>query len=676
MIWLFLSALGCTAGEGGVGEILLTESLIDFGEVSVGTFLTKQIGLENIGAGDADLRSSTIFEGDPAIWLVDREGEGTLAPGEYVVFSVTFQPVTRGAETARLQIRTDIPDQATLYMDLSAVGTASLDDGDGDGYAPADGDCDDADPSRHPGADEACNGIDDDCSGSVPEEEEDRDFDGLRYCEGDCDDDDNAVYPGAAEICDDKDNDCDGHTPDRVDDDDDKHTPCDGDCDDTDPDVWPFNEEICDGKDNDCDRDIDEVDEDRDGVSVCQGDCDDYNPDAWPIFVSTTGGTASDDPKVKGADGSPEYPFDTISEAASYIDEHCQMVILAPGSYDERHVHLTGGRLRIQGGGEWPEDVYLSARSGSADRIFEASGEGTVLELSNVTLYSADIIGDGGAVRVDGADLLVEDTIFLDNATSDSGAAIWIQDGALTLRNSQLQYSDAGEDGGAVWVSGGSLSATDVVFFGNTSGGSGGALYAADAVLDLHGVQVWSNEAAVDGGGMCLDGLAGGSVVRRVWTQDNLSARGGGISIIGSGGETLLANNTSVGDGADAGASVYAAATGGLWLWSNVVAYPDNGAALEVVGGAGISAAHNLAYSPDGAALDIAEGADGGNNLDGEDPLFGNYSGTESPTSTDISLSKGSPAVDSGPTSGGPSGTVWADADGSQNDRGYTGGPE
>jgi len=48
-------------------------------------------------------------------------------------------------------------------------GNVLADDLDGDGYAVADGDCDDGDPAIHPGAAEVCNGIDDDCDGTTDE---------------------------------------------------------------------------------------------------------------------------------------------------------------------------------------------------------------------------------------------------------------------------------------------------------------------------------------------------------------------------------------------------------------------------------------------------------------------------------------------------------------------------
>ncbi len=43
-------------------------------------------------------------------------------------------------------------------------------DDDGDGYSENDGDCDDADPAVHPGQEDACNGVDDDCDGELEED--------------------------------------------------------------------------------------------------------------------------------------------------------------------------------------------------------------------------------------------------------------------------------------------------------------------------------------------------------------------------------------------------------------------------------------------------------------------------------------------------------------------------
>ncbi len=137
-------------------------------------------------------------------------------------------------------------------------------DEDGDtyaieGYSCGEVDCADDDKETYPGADELCDGKDNDCDDVVPPDEADADEDDYRICNGDCDDDDRNTYPGAPELCDGKDNDCDGVVPDNeADADEDNYRICEGDCDDDDPAINPGATEVCDGIDNNCDGQIDE----------------------------------------------------------------------------------------------------------------------------------------------------------------------------------------------------------------------------------------------------------------------------------------------------------------------------------------------------------------------------------------------------------------------------------
>jgi large repetitive protein len=106
-----------------------------------------------------------------------------------------------------------------------------------EGYVSNGSDCDDADESSHPSAEEVCDTIDNNCNGEADEglsedfyadEDEDGYGDsntiiqacilapGLSIIEGDCDDTDSELSPDSAEICDGIDNNCSGEIDEGV----------------------------------------------------------------------------------------------------------------------------------------------------------------------------------------------------------------------------------------------------------------------------------------------------------------------------------------------------------------------------------------------------------------------------------------------------------------------------
>ncbi len=181
-------------------------------------------------------------------------------------------------------------------------------DMDGDGFGPCDGDCNEEAALVHPGADEGCDGIDTDCDGTIPAHEVDDDRDGYAQCEGDCDDARPSVNPDAAELCDGLDTDCDGALDPVLDADaDGDGSPHCDDCDDDDATRGTLHVELCDGIDNDCDglANADfagEVDGDADGWLSCQ-DCDDFLPGIHPGATDTCDGIDDDCDGTADEDG-------------------------------------------------------------------------------------------------------------------------------------------------------------------------------------------------------------------------------------------------------------------------------------------------------------------------------------------------------------------------------------
>ena len=193
----------------------------------------------------------------------------------------------------------------------------SYPDNDLDGYS--EDDCDDGDASINPSMTEICDGVDNNCDGSVDEGVSitiyaDADGDGYGDTNStvdacgtqqgyvsngiDCNDDSASVFPGHPEICDGVDNDCDGDVDDADPDLDRSgatsfYADVDGDgygdvtsevlacaegdgqvsnaddCDDGNVLVNPQADEICDEIDNDCDSFIDEDDDSLIDIEAC-----------------------------------------------------------------------------------------------------------------------------------------------------------------------------------------------------------------------------------------------------------------------------------------------------------------------------------------------------------------------------------------------------------------------
>lgn len=348
-------------------KLTLSDDALDFGSAALDTQVTALLTLGN--DGDADLNVAPLLsdDADGAFALSDAEMPvPAIEPGGSYQLEVYFSPFEEGEASGALQLTTNDPNALEVSIELTGLGVLPLpDDQDGDGFT-GDVDCDDQNPNSYPGANELCDGNDNDCDG-IDEDIElntlyaDTDGDGhgnpnaastpqglicvapsgFSAIGDDCNDGDASIYGGAIEICDAKDNDCDNSVDEGVtstfyaDKDLDGHgevtepsqacstspglVSLSDDCNDTDASISPTAPEQCDQIDNDCDEAIDE------GLVLLtfysDVDNDGYGDETAPVqSCGVKEGTVSDDSDCDD-DRSDVYPG--APEACDGVDNDC-----------------------------------------------------------------------------------------------------------------------------------------------------------------------------------------------------------------------------------------------------------------------------------------------------------------------------------------------------------------
>jgi len=347
-------------------------------------------------------------------------------------------------------VATELDDDSDGYIECAVTGSPTLPGGITSGSDCRDDASDTYSGSINPGASEACDGFDTDCSTgtytSAPGDETDTDTDGWVTCSSyvaastsglsggsDCDDTRDYRFPSNPEVCDGYDNDCSSGADftngggDELDGDTDSYLLCTGfvdqdgadafaggsDCDDTRGYMNGGASEVCDGYDNDCSgsADVDEVDVDGDTYLLCAttfvdqdgsdafaggSDCDDSLPYESP------GGTEVCDGYDNDCSGSADFTdevdgdTDTYLLCTGFVDQNVADAFAGGSDCDDTLSYESPGGTEIC-------DGYDNDCSGAANYL-DAGGDEDDTDGDNYVECTNFFVDSDGAGGIEGGD--------------------------------------------------------------------------------------------------------------------------------------------------------------------------------------------------------------------------------------------------------------------------------
>ena len=532
------------------------------------------------------------------------------------------------------------------------------------GYVADDTDCDDTDANINPSQDEACNGIDDDCDGTVDEADAvdattwhaDADGDGYGSTsystvgcsqptgyvadDTDCDDTDAAQYPGAVETCNSEDDDCDGTV-------DEEGEVVDGDT------YW--------------------LDADGDGTGVSTStvvacsvpsgyadndyDCDDSDP-SNPVIVDVSTGSST-------GSGTILDPVASVQDGIDLATSGC--VLVFPGTYSES-VDFDGRDISVIGM-EGSGATTIDASSTGEPAVTFESGESSSAVLTGFTLT-------GGSGHVDYTSVTTSCS-----SISECNEYFYVHcGGGVYVSSSDPTLSDLVVHGHALPAQSVTTSGFDTWYVYSYGGG----LCLLDSLATVSGVEVWDNYAdqggavyvdetssvtlsqawvhansASNGAGVLLDG--GVLDLGNLLSTDNLAdSAGGGLLVIEG---VLTATNITLGaDDAPSGGGLYAQGASTVELGNSIIYGAASGEGVLIDSTASFTPTYNDVYGNVGGEYSGITDPTGTDGNISEDPLFAD------PSSDDWTLGSGSPCIDAGDP-------AILDADGTSSDMGAYGGP-
>jgi MYXO-CTERM domain-containing protein len=306
--------------------------------------------------------------------------------------------------------------------------------------------------------------------------------------------------------------------------------------------------------------------------------------------------------------------------------------------------------LSIEGTGA----ATLAIDGGEAVRVFDATAD---LALAGLTIRGGFAPEGGGAIRVTGAALLLDDSVLRGNASASNGGAVAAYDASVVVAGTTFADGEAAS-GGALFVSSSSLDVESSSFEDNRASAEGGAIAIDSSTAFIHDSLFAGNQASSGGGAIHAGHDGGGPPLVSIGNSTisgNSAPAGGGIAATGNAYTELVhvtvTENTISGG---MGGGCFAAGVDGCGLVGAGIVLVESSILAGNLDGseAGVDLggdALDLELEVRSSLVGLLEGgvATAGEPIFGEDPLLGPLADNGGTTRTHALLT-GSPAIDRG----------------------------